>query len=132
MPHPAVVPVLAAVIAKHGRYLLGRRPLHKRHGGLWEFPGGKVHDGESLLDAARRELAEELSLEVERLGARLFTTRDEDSLFEIHFAEVVVSGDAVPHEHTEVGWFGVDELATIVLAPADERFAEWLRDRGRG
>ncbi len=47
--------VLASVIERDHRLLVCRRPLHKRHGGLWEFPGGKVREGESDLEAARRE-----------------------------------------------------------------------------
>ena len=46
--------VLAAVVRRDDRYLVCRRPAHKRHGGLWEFPGGKIHAGETLLGAARR------------------------------------------------------------------------------
>ena len=125
----SAIPVLAAVIENQGRYLLGRRPEHKRHGGLWEFPGGKLHEGESLLEAARRELAEELSLDVERIGARLLTERDEGSRFEIHFTEVVTVGDPSALEHSEIGWFRISELGTIRLAPADERFARWLAER---
>ena len=40
------VAVVAAIIQRDGRFLVGRRPAHKRHGGLWEFPGGKVDEGE--------------------------------------------------------------------------------------
>jgi 8-oxo-dGTP pyrophosphatase MutT (NUDIX family) len=46
------ISVLAAVITHQSRYLVCQRPLSKRHGGLWEFPGGKIEPGESLLDAA--------------------------------------------------------------------------------
>ena len=56
--------VLAAVIERSGKFLMCRRPEHKNHGGLFEFPGGKLEAGESLADAARRELLEELALEV--------------------------------------------------------------------
>jgi 8-oxo-dGTP pyrophosphatase MutT (NUDIX family) len=59
--------VLAAVIRRQDRYLVCRRPAHKRHGGLWEFPGGKLEPGETLLEAARRELREELGAEVSDL-----------------------------------------------------------------
>jgi hypothetical protein len=45
--------VLASVIERDQRLLVCRRPLHKRHGGLWEFPGGKVREGESDLEAVR-------------------------------------------------------------------------------
>jgi 8-oxo-dGTP diphosphatase len=40
------IPVIAAIIRRGERYLVGRRPDGKRHGGLWEFPGGKLMDGE--------------------------------------------------------------------------------------
>ena len=50
---------MAAVIERDGKLLVCRRPGHKRHGGLWEFPGGKLEPGETIVDAARRELDEE-------------------------------------------------------------------------
>jgi 8-oxo-dGTP diphosphatase len=61
--------VLASVIERDHRLLVCRRPLDKRHGGLWEFSGGKVREGESDLEAARRELREELAVEVTGVGA---------------------------------------------------------------
>jgi mutator protein MutT len=60
--------VVAAVIQRNDQYLLCQRPAHKRHGGLWEFPGGKVHDGETDFDAISRELTEELEVGVVRVG----------------------------------------------------------------
>ncbi|WP_022685913.1 (deoxy)nucleoside triphosphate pyrophosphohydrolase [Sphingomonas phyllosphaerae] len=56
--------VAAALIDGHGRCLMQQRPHGKRHGGLWEFPGGKVEPGEHPADALVRELAEELAIEV--------------------------------------------------------------------
>lgn len=123
------VRVVAAVVESDGRWLLGRRPPEKRHGDLFEFPGGKLDDGESTLDAARRELAEELALTVESLGRTLFTVRDEGSPFVIEFIEVVVSGTPIASEHTAVGWFDRHELAALPLAPADAAFVEVLLAR---
>jgi mutator protein MutT len=60
--------VIAAVLARGEKLLVCQRPPHKRHGGLWEFPGGKVEAGEDDETAARRELAEELGIEVESVG----------------------------------------------------------------
>lgn len=122
---------MAAVIRRNGRYLLGLRPRSKRHGGLWEFPGGKVHAGESQLDAARRELAEELGVEVTSLGAPLLSVHDEGSPFVIEFIEVVMVGTPAAHEHEAIGWFSIDELRGMALAPADARFVAQLAG-GRG
>jgi mutator protein MutT len=114
--------VVAAVIRRHDVYLLGRRPEHKHHGGLWEFPGGKVHAGEDDLQAAQRELAEELDLEVASVGRVLFVAIDPGAAFEIRFVEVSVEGDPRALEHTEIRWARAEELAAMNLAPADARF----------
>ena len=47
-----------------GRVLLQRRPKPRAHGGLWEFPGGKIEAGETPVDAAAREINEELGLTI--------------------------------------------------------------------
>lgn len=117
--------VVAAVVVREGRLLLGRRPREKRHGGLWEFPGGKLDEGESPADAARRELAEELGLSVTRTGDRLHAVRDDDSPFVIEFHSVETSGEPQPIEHSEIGWFTLAESARLELAPADAAFVRW-------
>ena len=114
--------VLAAVIRADGRYLLCRRPRHKRHGGCWEFPGGKLEPGETLLDAAKRELREELGLEVTSVGEPLLCRRDGDSPFVIEFVPVDVQGAPRPLEHEEVRWVGADEGTALSLAPSDAVF----------
>jgi A/G-specific adenine glycosylase len=55
----------AGVLQREGKVLIGRRPEEKLLGGLWEFPGGKQGQNESLEECLRRELEEELSLKVE-------------------------------------------------------------------
>ena len=57
--------VAVALMDAQGRVLLQQRPQDKQHGGLWEFPGGKVEAGEAPAQAAVRELAEELDVAVQ-------------------------------------------------------------------
>lgn len=127
---PDTIPVIAAVIVRDGRYLVGRRPDEKRHGGLWEFPGGKLEEGETLLHAAGRELGEELGMEAVAVGDILFSASDGASPYVIHFVAVEATGEPEPTEHTRVGWFTPHELAELPLAPADARFVSRLRADG--
>ena len=122
------VPVVAAVLRRAGRVLLARRPAHKRHGGLWEFPGGKIMGGESHFEAARRELEEELAVHATRAGRHLASIADGNSPFEIHFVEIEAEGEPTPLEHDEIRWFAPAEIPVSELAPADAAFAIRLRD----
>jgi 8-oxo-dGTP diphosphatase len=119
--------VIAAVIRRGEKLLVCRRPENKRHGGLWEFPGGKLEDNESLLQAARRELAEELALTVTSIGTIAYATTDEASGFKINFVEVSVEdGEPELLEHSELDWLSPAQLLHIELAPSDRQFAEFL------
>lgn len=61
---PAFLVVAAALYDRDGRVLIAERPAGKHMAGRWEFPGGKVHVGESEADAVARELREELGIDV--------------------------------------------------------------------
>ncbi|GMV10868.1 MAG: DNA mismatch repair protein MutT [Gemmatimonadota bacterium] len=121
--------VLAAVIARGGRYLVCQRPAHKRHGGLWEFPGGKLEPGEGDADAATRELREELGVTVSSVGSELLAVHDAGSPFLIAFVAVCIDGEPACLEHSALAWAAPDELLQYELAPSDRRFVEWLLAR---
>ncbi|TLY30105.1 MAG: NUDIX domain-containing protein, partial [Nitrospirae bacterium] len=61
------IQVAAGLILHEGRYLIAQRKVGVHLGGLWEFPGGKCEPGESLEDCLRRELREELGIEITTL-----------------------------------------------------------------
>src|SRR5260221_509049 len=99
-----LVRVLAAIIRQNNRVLIAKRPARKRHGGLWEFPGGKLAPGEDFLSAAKRELEEELGLEVVSVGPILFERQDSGSGFLIQFADVNTRGEPQALEHEALAW----------------------------
>ena len=121
--------VVAAVVKRADKFLICQRPPHKRHGGLWEFPGGKVEAGETLLQAARRELSEELALNATAAGDLLFSMVDPVSGFEIKFLEVSVDGEPQLSEHTALSWLDAQALLRLPLAPSDKAFVESLNRR---
>ncbi|MFH1530702.1 MAG: (deoxy)nucleoside triphosphate pyrophosphohydrolase [Pseudomonadota bacterium] len=114
--------VVAAVIRDGDRVLVCRRPMGGRHGGLWEFPGGKVEAGESRGDAVRRELLEELGLVVVSVGATRFVATDPGTPFRVEFIETAAPGTPRPLEHSEVVWCAPEALSAMPLAPTDARF----------
>ena len=121
--------VIAAVISRDNRLLVCQRPKHKRHGGLWEFPGGKIEPGENEETAARRELREELGVEVERVDEPELSIADPGSSFVIVFTPVEISGEPTCHEHEALMWGSPAELAALDLAPSDRRYVEHLLAR---
>ena len=121
------ISVVAAVIRRENKVLLGRRPDHKRHGGLWEFPGGKMEEGETEVDAVTRELLEEFGVETLSVGKLVYECRDPGSPFLVRFFDVGIQGKLELTEHTEVRWFEPAILPAVCLAPCDARFvAEYL------
>ena len=104
VPNTSQIPVVAAVIVRAETYLICQRPLDKRHGGLWEFPGGKLMDGESPLEGATRELREELELQVQAVGEPLLSLKDPGSEFLIMFCPVEAFGDPKALEHIDLRW----------------------------
>jgi 8-oxo-dGTP pyrophosphatase MutT (NUDIX family) len=117
-----MIRVVAAVIAKDRKYLACKRPGNKRHGGLWEFPGGKARENETDFDAVRRELAEELNVRVIEVGATLFEVTDPGTEYLIVFKEVRIIGIPQALEHDELRWAAPLELIGFRLAPSDEMF----------
>ena len=122
--------VIAAVIERHGSVLICERPKHKRHGGLWEFPGGKIESGESDLEAARRELNEELAVEVTEVGSILYSVHDPGSEFVIEFVNVSIEGEPQALEHSRIEWVTEDRLIEYALAPSDLKYAHYRLANG--
>lgn len=120
-----LVRVIAAVVSRGEELLVCQRPLTKRHGGLWEFPGGKCERGESDADTAHRELHEELGVEVVEVGDAELTIADAGSPFLIVFVPVRIAGEPACHEHLALTWGRPSDLARLPLAPSDRRFVEF-------
>ena len=60
-----MIKVVCGIIYKDRKIFIARRKPHKSMGGLWEFPGGKIEEGEEYADSLKRELQEELEMQVE-------------------------------------------------------------------
>jgi len=126
-----IIHVIAAVIKQNGKLLICQRAFEKRYGGLWEFPGGKLKSKESFLDAASRELKEELGIQVLSIGDLLYSHKDPGSSFVINFFEVEIKGIPKPIEHNSIQWVSLTNLLDYDLAINDRKFVEsHLKEKG--
>jgi len=113
--------VVAAVIVRGGKVLLTQR-LENSHLALhWEFPGGKVEEGENPPGALRRELEEELGVTAEVGAPFAFNWHDygEKRVLLLAYSARIVSGEPAPIGCRDLGWFGRAEITALLLPPAD-------------
>lgn len=123
-----MIPVVAAIIRRDGRILITQRPMNVHLPGLWEFPGGKVQEGESFADALRREIREELDLDIDVLGEylRIVHHYPEKSV-DLHFYDcAIVRGEPQAIEAADFRWVLPAELPSFEFPAADEEIVRAL------
>ena len=121
--------VVAAVIRDaDDKVLLTRRPQGRHMAGLWEFPGGKVHDGETPARALTRELFEELGVAIEVDSPITFAVHEETGMqiVLLFYAARIVRGDPRPREGQAIAWVPRTELDRYPMPPADSALIRQL------
>jgi 8-oxo-dGTP diphosphatase len=114
--------VVAGLMIEEGNVLVSQRKEDSPHGGLWEFPGGKVMEGEEPREALRRELREELDIEVEvgRIFDAVFEPHPEGPLLLLAFRCGKVKGHLKPLGCADLRWVPLKDLEGLAMPPADE------------
>ena len=116
--------VVAAVIIKNAMVLMASRPADKPPFG-WEFPGGKVEPGETLSEAVRRELKEELMLDVIPAD-EIYLVRTEKII--LHFIRTKIRGNSTPtaQENQQWKWIPLTSQAPEGILENDIKFWNFL------
>ena len=129
---PIMLVAAVALVDPDGRILIAKRPPGKSMAGLWEFPGGKVHDRETPETALIRELREELSIDVKQACLAPFTFAshryDKFHLLMPLYLCRRWEGLVTPLEGQEIKWVMPDRLADYPMPPADQPLVAMLRD----
>ena len=123
--------VVAAVIEREGRFLVARRLKGTHLEGFWEFPGGKVHEGETLEAALHREVAEELGAGIAHVR-HIFSVSHPypDRSVELHFFRGQLAGGVQPLLGQELRWISREEFETMAFPPADAELIRRLVNEG--
>ena len=129
---PVVLVVAVALVDIDGRVLLAQRPEGKAMAGLWEFPGGKVNEGELPEVALIRELKEELDIDVTEscLAPITFASHSYDDFHLLMpvFACRVWKGEVASLEGQALKWVRPVRMADYPMPPADVPLVALLRD----
>lgn len=119
--------VVGAALVRDGRVLAACRSRPAALAGGWEFPGGKVEEGEGETDALARECLEELGVVV-RVSERLGEAVD-GAIRLVLYAAALVEGEPSPLEdHDELRWLTAADLATVKWLPIDQALLETVRE----
>lgn len=132
MSRPILLVAAAALVDADNRVLITRRPEGKSMAGLWEFPGGKVEANETPEAGLRRELQEELGIDVcpTCLLPFTFASHAYDTFHLLMPLYLCRQWDGVvtPHEGQETAWVRAARLTRYQMPPADEPLIAPLRD----
>ena len=127
-----VLVAACALIDIDGRVLIGQRPEGKQLAGLWEFPGGKVEEGETPEACLIRELNEELGITVANacLAPFVFASHTYETfhlLMPLYLCRRW-EGFVTAKEHAALAWVKPSKMADYPMPPADAPLVAWLRD----
>ena len=128
---PKIIRVTAAIIESDDKILIAQRKSEDDiFGGLWEFPGGKIENGETPEECMARELMEELEIKVE-VGTLITSNKHRypNGLFELLAYRVQhISGNFVLNDHDEIKWITIDEISNFEFPPANTPIINYLKN----
>jgi 8-oxo-dGTP diphosphatase len=128
-----VIVVVAAVIEQDDSFLVTRRLEGTHLAGLWEFPGGKIADGETHAEGLTREIREELDADVD-VGTLVYETEFtySDRSISLHFYRCTLRGVPRPLLGQQMRWVTRTELQALEFPPADADVITLLARGPRG
>jgi len=123
--------VLGLLFEPHGNILIAKRNYHKKYGGLWEFPGGKIEQRETIEEALVREILEEMNAPIQIkhvYNGYIFAYENLKAEF------IPVSGSITPtdirlNEHEDFKFISIDEIGEFDFSPFDYEAIEMLESR---
>ena len=127
-----MINVVAGIIRnKDNKILIAQRNMKKTQGGLWEFPGGKIENNETMEEAIVREIKEELDMDIAFESyfdeKKYIYPEKEINLIALNCKFIGEKYNVLEHEKVE--WITVEELDNFEFAPADIYFVNKLKNK---
>lgn len=117
-----MIKVVAAILQNDDKILIAKKREGKPLAGFYEFPGGKVEEGENPEDSLVRELMEEMSIKVtvkDYVGKSIYDYGNGKVIELLGYTAEIIEGDIVLTDHDEYRWVTLEEVRNYNIAPAD-------------
>ena len=127
-----MINVVAAILEKGDKILIAKKKEGKPLAGFWEFPGGKVENGETLEKALIRELKEEMDIEIEikdYVGESIHDYGDNKIVSLKGYTAIIKSGNIRLSDHDEYRWVRLEEIDNYNIAPADIPLIDFMKNK---
>jgi 8-oxo-dGTP diphosphatase len=123
-----MIRVTAAIITDSGKVFIAKRKPPGRMPGMWEFPGGKIEEGETPEQCLKRELHEELGIDA-TIGAHVGTRVHHYDFYTVElmaYRARILAGEIRLNDHADMAWVEPRALSGYAFAPADIPFVEMI------
>ena len=123
-----MIDVVAAVINKNNLYFIAQRNRNKHFAYYWEFPGGKVDNQETFENALKREIKEELSINIAVLK-HIASEKHKDEKIDVnvhYFLCELLNDNIILSEHENMKWLQKNDLTQFKMAPGDSKIIKYL------
>ena len=123
-----MIDVVAAVIKKNNLYFIAQRNRNKHFAYYWEFPGGKVDNQETFENALKREIKEELSINIAVLK-HIASEKHKDEKIDVnvhYFLCELLNENIILSEHEDMKWLRKNDLKQFKMTPGDSKIIKYL------
>ena len=123
-----MIDVVAAVIKKNNLYFIAQRNRNKHFAYYWEFPGGKVNKQETFENALKREIKEELSINI-KVFNHIASEKHKDEKIDVnvhYFLCESLNKNIILSEHEDMKWLQKNDLKQFKMAPGDSKIIKYL------
>ena len=125
-----IIKVVAAILEKEDKILIARKAPGKPLAGYFEFPGGKIEEGETPEDSLIRELMEEMNINIsvkEYVGESIYDYGSDKVISLLGYTAEIIGGEIKLSDHDRYEWVTLEEINNYKIAPADIPLIDKLR-----
>ena len=127
-----IIKVVAAILQKEDKILIARKKQGKPLAGYFEFPGGKIEEGETPEESLIRELMEEMNIKIavkEYIGESIYDYGNDKVISLLGYTAEIIDGEIKLSDHDRYEWVTLEQINNYKIAPADTPLVEKMKEK---